>query len=472
MEIKYKLNETQNFQSQIYEFSVDVNSNLQNEGISDSENMNIIKFSSLIRNLKENPTTFTLIDIKRYIQKPEIKKCSQMIDEQVIEQLFNLANGKDDNIRQNSFYVIGSIILNFPQKITILFQYDIIELLTNFLSEQEKKYYVSSIYFVINSLIVKSSYIQKYFSEHFDFKSLFQNAYTFMNVQNNDEIVECFSSIAKYVEISDKNEAYLLVQIFYLALAKKISSGKDRIEINSYNLALIGIINFLNYQKFSLQDKKEVIESTDISVFLQFFIEPTEITAEIINATILTTHLFSLDISNIQNVLPQIVKLLKFGCLDPKYHIIINCINDIIQVCSDIVIQKLIDDLKIIEVIFNIMLESNVKTKIEIYSCFNSIISRLPKSEYIRIINIDFIGYLFDLIEMDDPEFMNKIIDDIFQIFQVATEIGEIITICSIFNSISAKTFIENLLQNDKINEMNLSHLQCLYEQIIEYEQK
>ena len=67
----------------------------------------------------------------------------------------------------------------------------------------------------------------------------------------NDLSSSTWKSISRRLqeEISDKNEAYLLVQIFYLALAKKISSGKDRIEINSYNLALIGIINFLNYQK-------------------------------------------------------------------------------------------------------------------------------------------------------------------------------------------------------------------------------
>ena len=117
---------------------------------------------------------------------------------------------------------------------------------------------------------------------------------------------------------------------------------------------------------------------------------------------------------------------------------------------------------------------SNVKTKIKIYSCFNSIISRIPKDQYVMIVNDDFIGFLFNLIEIDDPDFIEKIIDDIYKIFRVAEEIGELDTILLVLENlkpISGKYLIENIAQNQKISEKSLSYLHYIYDTLVESEE-
>lgn len=463
--MNYKFEETPNFQSRINElnnpnglFDYSFDPSLPDESNSNLKNERILKFSNLINELNTNPTTFTLAKIDNYIQMPEIKCCSKMIDDQIIKQLFDLASGAQDNIRQNSFFVIGSIILNFPDKIPLLFYYDIISLLSVSLSDPNE-FYVSSIYFVINCLILKSSEFKQFFYKYFQFDFLVRKAYGFINSPNNDKIVECFSSITQYVGINNEIDASELFQLFTLALAKKFSQVNDRIEMNSCHFALVGIINFLNCQDIANIYKKSVVEDSNITIFLQFFFEITELKPEIINATILASQLYTLDISNMPNILPNIVRLFRFCRLDPDYDIIIHCIDIIIQIGNDQVFQQLINDLRLLDVIFEIMFESNTKTKYNIYSLFNSIICRLTPPEYVRVINNEFIGYLFNLIEINDPNFTEKLIADIFRIFQISEEIGAFEAICNVFESISAIIMIEDILQTNEISENSRSQL-------------
>ena len=75
--------------------------------------------------------------------------------------------------------------------------------------------------------------------------------------------------------------------------------------------------------------------------------------------------------------------------------------NNIIEFCNDHVFNHLIRDLKLLDVIINLIPRSNFQTKKEIYSCFSYIILRLPKSDFSIFISEEKISFLFDLIEMN-----------------------------------------------------------------------
>ena len=147
---KYKSDLVKNLKTRLKSFDIlnnDENSNLesnsQDEVISDLKRINnTFKFSDLISELNDSPTVFTLININKFIQLPEIQDCSDMIDEQVIGNLLFLASPdeSDDNIRQCSFFAIGSIIQYFSQKISLLFQQNLIPLLSNSLSNILKSF--------------------------------------------------------------------------------------------------------------------------------------------------------------------------------------------------------------------------------------------------------------------------------------------------------------------------------------------
>lgn len=466
----YKPGEEMSFQKRIDEENL---ANL-NEHIVKNDLRFMFHFSDLINELINKPTTFTLIKLKDYIQKPEAQKCTNMIDEKVINVLLILAdpNNNDLNIRQNSFFVIGEIIRNFQNKMPIFLNLQLIPLIKRSLLVPNR-FFVGSIYFVINCLIIESFDFRSSFYQNFKFNFLFQSAYKFLNDDHNDLIVECFKSIVEYVGINSEKKARKLVQIFQVALAKKLKPEKDisLMDMCSCNFALIGIIQLLKTQDIPAYVRKLVIEDSSIPMCLQFFFKLNEFTSETINATILASQLYSLNVSNIPDILPQILKLFQLYSFDPNYHNIIYSLNNIIEFCNDHVFNHLIRDLKLLDVIINLIPRSNFQTKKEIYSCFSYIILRLPKSDFSIFISEEKISFLFDLIEMNDLDFINKVIADIYNIFITAEEIGQNRNANAVFISISAIPLIEDIFQKN-IDQQSFAFLNYIYQKLVGKEQE
>ncbi|OHT03364.1 hypothetical protein TRFO_29223 [Tritrichomonas foetus] len=430
-------------------------------------NINLmVKFGHLIDELRKNPTVFTLINLNEILNESAIQACHHLIDIHVISSLLNIAseNNSDLNMRQNAFFVISLIMEQFPTSIP-MFMHEKLPLLLTKSLERPNELFISSVFKVITTLIKMNIPFRSVFFSTFHLSILFHAAYQNLSAQHCHYIVECFTAITQYIEITDIEEVNTIMNIFKLIFIQKLQRNM-KINYHSHSYALIGTINLLSNTNIPSDERKELALSNMIHVYVQYYFQGNELTSDKINATILTARLICLNITNIPNSLPNIVNLLQLHYLDSQYHLIIQSLKQIIEFCPLETFQYLIEQLNLVNVIMDIIPRATLSTKIEIYECIRIIITITPVPILLNLIHENLLQCILDLTDLDDKEFTNKIIEDINTILSVFEESGQLDLFIIMMSNIDADEVMENLIQNDHVNEETKFIISSIHEKI------
>lgn len=429
------------------------------------------KLEQTLTELLSNPTTFTLINLRKLLKQNNIKIFSALFDENIVRALIFLASPDipDFTSRQNSFFVIGDIFHIFCEEeywdtlLKLFFDHNLISLITFSLEHSDPKF-VGSIYFVLNSIILNYPPLRMDFYTVMTFDLLYNTASSFTKADHCDKIVECFSTIIRLVGIKDPDEAIKLLTFFHRIIIKKLEPKLNQFDQFSITYCLDALISFLKSDSLPSDTKKLLIENSFIPCALQMFFLHNDFSNDVIKATIIISQFYAMDIKNIPYVLKKIIDLFQYQFHDLNYNIIASCVNDIIRFSSDEVFGHLIGDLHIIDIILDILQKSSIKMKKEIYECLHSIIQRLPQVD--MAIVAECIQLLFSLIQAVDDKWLRELVFDIYDFFITAETNGNLGNLLELLNDIDAKTQIEEILDKDTLGQELLLKLLYIYEKM------